>query len=105
VGEVLPLEEHPHAELFRQSRALGDGGRPPRVRLQQRRVLTAERVVVPRGAEFGLELVERADERLRHEAAAEVAEAAEAGRFGARRELDGTTTFGRRGGHDSSDQS
>ena len=37
VGQVLALEQHPHAELLRQAVALGDRGRAAPVVAQQRR--------------------------------------------------------------------
>ena len=45
-------------------------------------VLLAERVVVPRAPELGLELLERVDQGLGRVPAAEVAEPAEADRLG-----------------------
>ena len=69
---------------------------PARVARQQRRVLGAERVVVPRGAELGLELLERGHERLGREPAAELAEAAEPDGLGpGRLELHGRTSLDR----------
>ena len=49
---------------------------------EQPRVLAAERVVVPRAPELRLEVVERVDQRLGREPAAEVAEATQADGLG-----------------------
>ena len=84
VREVFALQQHAHAEPLREPVALGDGRGPARVARQQAGELVAERVVRPRGAELGFELHERGDERLRREAAAVLAEAAEPDRFRAR---------------------
>ena len=82
VREVFALQQHAQPEPLRQPPALGDRRRPARVAREQRRVLGAERVVVPRGAELGFELLERGHERLGREPAAELAEATEPDGFG-----------------------
>ena len=72
------FEQHAHAEPLREPLALGDGRRPARVGREQVGVLGAELVVGPRGAELALELLEGGDQRLGHEAPAELAEPARA---------------------------
>ena len=84
VGQVLPLQQHPHAEALRQAVALGYRCRPAGVAGEQRRELGPEVVRRPGLAEGGLQIHQRRDEGLGDEAAAELAEAAPVGRLGAR---------------------
>ncbi len=82
VREVFAFQKDPDAEPVREPLAHGDRGRPARVRTEQRRELGPERIVVPDSPELRLEVVERVDQRLGREPAAEVAEATQADGFG-----------------------
>jgi hypothetical protein len=75
VGQVLPLEQHPHPQALRQARALGHRRRTAAVVAQQPVELGAERRVRPRIVETLLELEARRHQRLGDEAAPELAEA------------------------------
>ena len=76
VVEVLALEQHAHAELLAQAEALGEDRRAAGVVAQDRVELGPEAGVGPGVAEAGLELLACRDQRLGHEAAAELAEPA-----------------------------
>src|SRR5690606_31337112 len=77
VGEVLALEQHARAAgLLAEARHVGERGRPPRVRAQQVVELGQERRVLLGLGVGASDLVERGDERLGHEPAAEDAELA-----------------------------
>ena len=76
VGEVLPLQEHPDAEALDEPAALGDRRRPAGVGSQEAVEASRNAGIRPRGAERRLELLAGRDERLGHEPAAELAEAA-----------------------------
>ena len=82
VREVFALQQHAHAEAFREPVTLGDRRGTAGVRREQLGELGAERVVAPRGAEVAFEIDERRHQRLGNEAAAELAEATETDRFG-----------------------
>ena len=84
VREILALQEHAQAEALRQPCALRDRGRAADIGREQRRVFGPERVVVPGRSELVFELPERGNERLRREAATELAEASQIHRFGPR---------------------
>ena len=98
VREVFALQQHAHAEPLREPRTLRDGRGAPGVGPEEIRELLAKRVVVPGPAELRFELFERVDQGLGRVATAELAEPAEADRFGARAiEVHGRAT--RRNGH------
>ena len=74
VVEVFALHEHADAQLLAQAEALGQHRRAPGVVAQDRVQLVAERGVGPGDAEALVELLAGGDQRLGHEAAAELAE-------------------------------
>jgi hypothetical protein len=88
VVEVLTLEDQPQAQLAAEVVALGEDRGAPRVLGVHTRQFGAERRVVPCLVERGLELLTRRHQRLGHEAAAELAEAARHIRAGAQRRRD-----------------
>ena len=83
VREVFALQQHAHAEAFREPVTLGDRSGTARVRREELGELGAERVVAPRLAEVAFEVDERGHQRLGNEPTAELAEATEIDRFGA----------------------
>ena len=85
VGQVLPLEQHPHPEPLREALALGHRRRPAGVAGEQGGELAPEVVRGPGPPEGALQLHQRRDQGLGDEPAAELAEAAALARFGPRR--------------------
>src|SRR5690606_2020769 len=99
VVEVLALEEHLHAQLLGEPRALGERRGTARVVGEQLVELGTERRIGPRLGERNLELLARGNERLGDEPPTELAEAA----VGSGRAHQGIVLC--RIGHSSSSQS
>jgi hypothetical protein len=71
VGEILALEQHPHAQRLGQAGRLGDRGRPASVGALQAGQPGPEARVGPGRPESRLELLARRHQRLRDETPAE----------------------------------
>ena len=76
MGQVFALEQDADAEPFGEAMALGDGRGAPAVVAKEGFVLLVKGGVGPRGAEGGLQLLARGDQRLGKEASPELAEPA-----------------------------
>jgi hypothetical protein len=74
--EVFALQKHARAGALRQARCLVQRRRPAHVMLQEMGELVAERRILPRRQVSGGELLDRRDQRLRHESPTVLAEVA-----------------------------